>query len=92
MTVAINPQAPRILRLSVKLPSGKRRWKLVKTTSTVRDLHASVYGLQAKLAELTVEGTITASSVIVPATITDKQRDKLVRWPEALDAMLEEQS
>lgn len=92
MTVAINPQGPRIFRVQLRLPSGKRRWKLVKTTSPVRELHASVYGLQAKLAELTVEGRITASAVIAPATITDRQRDRLVRWPEALDAMLEETS
>jgi hypothetical protein len=92
VTVTINPQAPRIFRLSIRRADGKRRWKLVKTTSTVRDLHASVYGLNAKLAELTLEGKITAGAVIVPATITDKQRDRLVRWPEALEAMLEVES
>lgn len=89
MTVATNPQAPRIFRVQIRRADGKRRWKLVKTTHYQRDPMASVFGLNAKLAELTVEGRITAHAVIAPATITPRQRDKLVRWPEAMETMLD---
>lgn len=86
---AAPPTTPRIVRLSVKrADTGKRRWRLVKVPRYERSPHDSLFGLNARLAELTVTGTITASAIFVPANITDKQRDKLVRWPEALEIML----
>lgn len=87
MTIAT--AAPRIFRVTLRRADGKRKWHIVKTTSLARSPQDSVFGLQSKLAELTVEGQITASSVIVPATITDAQRKRLVRWPEALERMLD---
>lgn len=89
MSTITNPQAPRIVKLTLRRADGKRRRKLVKLPNYERSPNDSIFGLQAKLAQLTVEGTITASAVIVPPTITDAQRDKLTRWPEALDKMLE---
>lgn len=89
MTV-LNRQAPRIVRVTLRRADGKRRWRIVKTTSVARSPLDSILGLNAKLAELTIQGHITASAVLVPATITDAQRKRLIRWPEAIDGMLDE--
>ena len=80
--------SPRIFRLQVTLPDGRRRWRLVKCPNPRRDPGASLFGLDARLAELTLAGNITGQSISVPATITARQRDRLVRWDEALLAML----
>lgn len=86
-TAGKTPPAPRVYRVNVKRADGKRRWALVKCTFYERNPKDSLFGLQARLAEMTIEGSITASAVIVPANITDKQRLALTRWPEALDRM-----
>ena len=89
MSTITNPQAPRIVKLTLRRADGKRRRKLVKLPNWEKSPNDSIFGLQAKLAELTIRGHITASAIIVPATITDSQREKLVRWPEALGSMLD---
>lgn len=79
---------PRLFRLWVRLPDGKRRWALVKCPNYERSPQDSLFGLDAKLAELTLGGQIVGHGVSVPMTITDRQRQRLVRWPEALGRML----
>lgn len=86
-TAGRKPPAPRIFRVNLRRADGKRRWSLVKCTFYERNPKDSLFGLQARLAEMTIEGTITASAVLVPANVTPQQRAKLTRWPEALDRM-----
>jgi hypothetical protein len=80
-------ERPRICRVSVRRADGKRRTRLVKMPYYERSPHDSLFGLEARLAELTLDAVIVASSVSVPLMITDKQRDKLTRWPQALADM-----
>lgn len=81
-------ETPRIFRLQVTLPDGKRRWRLVKCPYYAKDPAASLFGLTAKMAELELQGEILGHSVLVPATISPAQRQKLVRWNDAVLAML----
>lgn len=83
---------PRIFRLSVKRPDGKRRYAVVKCPHYERDPGASLLGLNAELAKLTLTGQITASSVIVPAEVSARDRSRLVRWPEAIKRILGEEN
>ena len=87
MQTPIGPY-PRIVRVSVTRPDGRRRWRLVKTTRPDRDPGSSIFGLNAALAKLTIDGDIIGSATSVPANITDGQRLKLLRWQAALAAML----
>lgn len=79
---------PRIVRLSVRLPNGRRRWRLVKVPRPDREPGGSLYGLNAELARLALRRDIAGSAIHVPETITPAQRNRLVRWEVALAAML----
>lgn len=81
-------ETPRIFRVQVTLPNGLRRYRLVKCPFYQRDPQASLFGLDAKLAELTLSGAIVGHSVTVAMTIGPRQRNRLVRWDQALLGML----
>lgn len=86
--IATSADTPRIFRLTVTRADGKRRRRLVKCPFFMKDPTASYFGLQAKLAELTLGGHIAGHAVRVPAAITASERQRLIRWPEALEGML----
>ena len=79
---------PRLFRVTIRLRDGSRRSRIVKAPYYERDPLTSLYGLQAQLASLLLDGTITRWSVSVPETIGPRQRERLVRWPTALPEML----
>jgi len=79
---------PRIMRVSVRLPNGRRRWRLVKIPRPDREPGGSIFGLQAELARLTLRRDIAGHAIHVPATVTPAQRNRLIRWEPALEAML----
>lgn len=82
------PDTPRIFRVAIRRADGRRRWKLVKCPFYAKDPAASYFGLQAKLAELTLGGHLIGHSTSIPVSIDARARERLVRWPEALGTML----
>jgi hypothetical protein len=81
-------ETPRIFRVTITRHDGRRRYRFVKCPYWQRDPGASLLGLQAKLAELTLGGHILGHSTLLPAAIPPKVRPRMTRWPEALGEML----
>lgn len=95
--MATHPERPRIARVFVRLAgdeplpegtvwratSAHGRSALVKLPYYEKDPGDSVLGLDAHLALLWLEGRIIAHSIKRPDNITARERQRLVRWPEA---------
>ena len=60
------PPVPRIISVRFVLADGRERRRTVRCPYYARDPQASLYGLQSRLADLTLTGTIRASSISVP--------------------------
>lgn len=57
---------PRIISVRFVLSDGRERRRTVRCPYYAKDPSASLYGLQSRLADLTLTGAITASSIRVP--------------------------
>lgn len=79
---------PRVFRVTLRRVDGGRRTRIVKCPHYERDPQDSLFGLQAKLAELQLGGHIAGQSISVPVAITPAQRQRMTRWPQALGEML----
>lgn len=86
------PTRPRIFRVQVERADGSRRSRLIKAPYYEREPRDSVFGLTAKLDELTLDGTIVAYTVRVPKIIGPKQRERLERWPVVLPTLIGEET
>lgn len=61
------PPVPRIIGVRFVLADGRERRRTVRCPYYAKDPEASLYGLQSRLADLTLTGAIKASSIHVPA-------------------------
>jgi len=60
------PVVPRIISVRFVLADGRERRRTVRCPYYARDPEASLYGLQSRLADLTISGNVVASSIRVP--------------------------
>jgi hypothetical protein len=61
-------QPPRIIAVRFTLADGTERRRTVRCPYYIKDPEASIYGLLARLADLTFSGTIVRSSTSVPTS------------------------
>ena len=64
-----NPQAPpvpRIVSVRFVFADGRERRRTVRCPYYAKDPEASLYGLQSRIADLTLSGDLVASSIRVP--------------------------
>lgn len=80
--------APRLFRLTVTLPDGRRRSRIVKTTNPANDVAASLGGLVAHAGGMLADREVRRVTISTPETIGPRQRQHLMRWYDALDLML----
>lgn len=87
MTLEPMRDRPRIFRFTIRTP-GHRASALVKCPLPEKDVADSIFGLQQALAQLQLERRISSFAVSAPIVIKDSARDRLTRWPVALDAAI----
>jgi hypothetical protein len=66
-TTTTTPVIPRIISVRFTLADGSERRRTIRCPYYSKDPHASLYGLQARLADLTLDGRVTRHSISVPA-------------------------
>lgn len=92
MTMEPLRDRPRIFRFTIRDPEGHRAGGLTKCPLPEHDVADSVFGLEQKLTQLTLERQLAGFTLTAPTKIKHRKHagpcQCFTRWPIALEAAM----